>query len=197
MFLLDRWRISLSLSLITSLVGALLLIVLALGAANPHHAGVLFWQANSDVDWQQYASGDIFAFYKASVTIPSAPFTLELTATNNGNPESAWGIWLETDQGLWLVLVNREGYSSVGDCCTDGLYSSPIKLNLDWREFLHIRPQTKLYLNVEADASATLRFNDEIAWTGNLILVPDGQWGTIYYRNPRLTWRTIKIYAQS
>jgi hypothetical protein len=197
MNVVNRWRLSLLLSLGVVTGGTLLIVVLAFGAADPPRSGVLVWQANSDEHWQTKYAEDSSTFYQAPVSISSLPFTLELAAENKGSPDSAWGLWLETEPDLWLVLVSREGYFAAGSTHGDqGRYSLSNSI-LDWREFLHIRPRTKIYLHVDAGSSATLRLNDEVAWTGTLTFSSEISWGIIHYKLPKLNWQQIQLYGVS
>jgi hypothetical protein len=108
---------------------------------------------------------------------------VEITATNHGLPQSAWGIWLEADDSTVWMLVSNEGYLSIS---TDEIPH--------WSEFFHIRPTTnKLYLHAESNNSFTFRVNDEIAWTG--ALATGVNWGVILYRDPDIQWDTISMYA--
>jgi len=179
-----RWRAGLLALTGTALGGAILVIVLALGIADPLRAGLLVWQAGSAEEWPLVRRVSAFDLYQSPIPLPSKPFTIELIADNRGAADSAWGVWLDSSDGIHTVLVSNEGYFSV---------SSDARPH--WTAFLHIQSDTnKLYVNIGDSSTATLRINDEIAWTG--ILAPAYDWGVVNYREPDLAWRSLSIYAR-
>jgi hypothetical protein len=115
--------------------------------------------------------------------LPTA-YTLELTARNDGPPESAWGIRLASVEETLAILIDNQGYLSV---------SSDDKLH--WAEFPHIRPfgDNQIYLHVERGGTATLRINHEIAWEG---AVKARTWETAEHHQPALDWQTIALYYE-
>lgn len=163
--------------------GTLLIMLLSLGIANPPRAGALQWSTKNTADWLHSQKMSNLRFYQAPVKLPPQPFTLELIADNEGDFNSGWGIQIES----WLAIINREGYFSIS------LDEKP-----HWREFIHIQRHdtNKLYLDVRENGTATLRINDEIAWTGSLTLAENPIWGVVHYRHPNLNWQSIEIYAQ-
>ena len=171
-----KWRLALLMLMFTVIGGAGVVILLALGLADPPRAGSLVWRSDSDQDWQPYREIDEAALYNAPIRLPEAPFTLELQASNQGASDSAWGIWIRTTDGIRIIVVSREGYLSI---------SSDERPH--WAGFIHIGSETnKLYLNVESDHYATLRINDEIGWTGRLVTT--NEWGVVRFRQPDLIW---------
>jgi hypothetical protein len=178
-----KWRRALSSLIVTLIAGAALLTALALGLADPPRAGRRIWQAKSAAAWPRYPSLGETARHLSPMPLPRPPFTLEISASNQAEPTSAWGIWLESGDGILEMLVSGEGYLSIS---TDE--------NPHWAEFIHIHPVTnELYLHVESDKNATFRINDEIARTG--ILVAGTQWGVARFGNPDVLWDAISIYA--
>ncbi len=177
------WLFALLMTFVVILGGAILIILLSFGVANPPRAGTLRWQVNSVDDWSLAQASDEFDFFSAPVALPSPPFTLELTGDNEGLAASAWGVRL---QNLWSILISREGYLSV-----------TIDEKPQWAEFPHIRRDSdnKLYLDVQADGTMTVRINDEIAWTGNLDSLSAGEWEIVHYQSPILLWEIIALYA--
>ena len=164
----------------------MLLVALALGAADPPRAGARQWQTGSTSAWPLLRQHGDSLLYDAPVQRPTLPFTLELSAVNTGAPDSAWGIWLQTEAGQVKILVSNEGYFSVSDD------EQPL-----WQQFIHLRPGTanKLYLHYAApDAPAVLRLNDEIAWQGDLAPAPSGRWGLLTFRQPQLSEQAISLY---
>ena len=163
--------------------GVLLIVLLSLGVADPPRTGRLQWQVQSPYTWpEQHESAEII-FLKAPHDLPDA-FTLELTATNDGPPDSAWGIQFTHAEPPVTILIDNQGYFSVST------NTQPI-----WAEFIHLaaRQPNTLTLYIERKR-ATLRINDEVAWTGNFI--PTHQWGIITYRQPDLQWHEITLYFQ-
>ncbi len=181
-----RWHISLALLIILIAGGALLAVLLALGLADPPRVGTRQFEAISPDSWNPSAA-DEFVFYEAPVTFPDT-FTLELTAQNNGPANSAWGIRLLNDGSPLTILVDNQGYYSVGVSDTP-----------DWKEFLHIQPDglNKLYLHVTTDGVGTLRINNEIA--GNSLKLTNLQniaWGMLTYRQPQLIRESVALYHE-
>jgi hypothetical protein len=180
----SQWRITLLLTSLIIIGGSLLVVLLALGVADPPRAGKLLWQTESTNGWELRPQSDDLSLLTAPILLAGPPFTLELSAENSGAHASAWGIWLSTADGVWSLLINNEGYLSVG-----------VNEKPHWAEFLHIRRNSdnKLYLNVESDGLAAIRINDEIAWEG-MVNVRE-TWGIVLYCAPHLAWQTIEIYA--
>lgn len=162
-----QWRVAVLLTLAIVFGGAGLAILLALGLADPPRAGSLRWQASELSGWLSQTAGDLI-LYTAPLSITQMPVTLEISAENQGSSTSAWGIWLQGEGRRWFTLVSNEGYLSVSGTARPA-----------WAEFLHIRrgELNTLYLHVEADGTATLRINAEIAWSGRLTLSDEGVWG--------------------
>jgi hypothetical protein len=112
------------------------------------------------------------------------PLTLELSAQALPVSNGAWGLWLRAPGEVWHFLVSAEGCLSVS-----------ADSHQHWFPFIHIHPNSpnRLSLHLEADGSATLRINDEVAWTGTL---PAPQaWGVARWRNPTIMWTGIYLYA--
>ncbi len=179
----SKWHLALTIFLITLVLGILLLILLALGIADPPRAGELVWQTDTTSSWAlSHDTGESWR-YIAPIPLSEVPFTLEITAINNGVPASAWGLWLRTTDGLQTFLISNERYMSVGNDDTP-----------HWAQFVHIRTDTnKLYLDVLANQSATFRINDEIAWQG--ALMPTSDWGIVSYGNAAIARQNIHLYA--
>jgi hypothetical protein len=183
----QKWRVVLALTMGILTSGVVVVILLSLGLADPPRAGngELLWQTTSASDWQLGEGWGDFQLYYAPLPLSAVPFTLELTANNNGSADSAWGLSIETLEGQWTAVISNEGYLSV---TTD---SQP-----RWVEFLHIRPfnENKVYLHVETGGAATLRINDEIAWESHLAVSEGAGWGVVHYRQAQLTWQQIGVY---
>lgn len=164
-----RWRLTLAALAAVFSGGCILTALLALGLADPPRTGTLQWQADTPP--------------QAPVNLPAA-YTLELTARNDGPPESAWGIRLARVEETLAILIDNQGYLSI---------SSDDKLH--WAEFPHIRPfdKNQLYLHVEPDSTATLRINHEIAWEG---AVKASAWETVEHQQSALDWQTIALYYE-
>ena len=180
---LKKWRLALSILALTLIAGVALPILLALGLTDLIRAPQLIWQADGASNWALVQSAGEFDLYRAPIPLPQPPFTLELSAGNQGQPSSAWGLWLEIDGGIQTFVVSSEGYISISN---DEMAR--------WAEFFHVHPTAnKLYLHIEADHSAAFRINDEIAWTGRVNATHN--WGIAIFRNPQLVWGTISLYG--
>jgi hypothetical protein len=156
---------------------------LAYGAADPPLAGKLVWEARNPGDWPDVSSNGALHLLQSPILLPATPFTLQLTASNIGVQDSAWGIWLKTDSRRQIVLIDNQGYYSLSDT------SKP-----HWVEFIHLRTgYNTLYLNIDKDGMTTLRLDHEVAWTGKLSL--QSAWGIVIYHAPVLTWDKLQLYA--
>jgi hypothetical protein len=177
------WR-GVSAMLLFAIIGVLVLaLVLASGAADPPIAGSLVLEVNDTSGWAEISNTAEIRLLQSPEALSSLPFTLQLSARNGGAPDSAWGIWLETETGRQIVLIDNQGYHSVSDTPRP-----------HWIEFIHLRTgRNTLYLNVDQNGAATLRLNREVAWTGKLS--PRNAWGIATYRGPTLTWDTLQLYA--
>lgn len=179
----SKWNLGLSIFLITLIAGVFVLILLSLGVADPPRAGELAWQTDTTDDWPLLQRTGEWQHHTAPLPLPNAPFTLEITASNNGTPDSAWGLWLRTTDGLQTFLVSSEGYMSVSN-----------DDNAHWAQFIHVHITTnKLYLHIQGNQSATFRINDEIAWQGVVTLWTE--WGVAMYGSADITWQNIHLYA--
>jgi hypothetical protein len=178
-----KWKLAVSIFLIIIIMGLFVLIFLSLGVADPPRAGELTWQTNSINNWTPLQTNSVSQRYVAPTPLPHAPFTLEITASNNGAYFSGWGLWLRTTGGIQTFLVSREGYMSIS---SDD--------NSHWAQFIHIQTITnKIYLHIEGNQAATLRINDEIAWRGTI--VPLVEWGLSLHGSAIITWQAIELYT--
>ncbi len=118
--------------------------------------------------------------------LPAPPYTLEVSATNSGPPDSAWGFWIGADESDALVcLIDGQGYRSVAH-----------GVERDWSQFIHLKPQTNgLYLNVEASQSATFRINGEIVWRGSIASTSENRWGIAADAAPQLNGLRVRVFA--
>lgn len=181
-----RWRLTLALLVITLAGGLLLLILLALGLADPPYAGAMQWQTTAPEDWPAYSITQQQTCLAAPVTLPRY-FTLELAAENAGAPGSAWGVQLQHEDTAMTFLIDHEGYFSAAS-------AQP-----QWAEFLHIRPggHNRLYLHSAPNGGLTVRINDEIAWQGALPAQMENlRWCVVYHQQPRLAWEQISLYYE-
>jgi hypothetical protein len=176
------WRLTLAIAAAIPAVGLLLLLILALGAADPPHTARLQWQAGKPQDWPQEQINSDLLLDHALGTLPTV-FTLELNVQNSGAADSAWGIALTSDLPT-LVLIDNQGYFS--------LESGYIP---HWREFSPIRPgqNNSLSLSIADSREATVRINEEIAWTGHI--AAGATWAVAYFRAPVITWRALAYYT--
>ena len=151
--------------------GLLLVLVLAAGVADPPRAGPLAWQAGP----LTLESGG--APYK--ILLPSRPFTLEITATLQGDPTADWGVDLSARYGIAL-----NGYRFLRIPHPDS----------DFQPFIHVRDgRNKITLYVPANEPVTMRVNDEIAWKGPVpVLASVPAW--IWVKSGRLRVENISLY---
>ncbi|MBI5669276.1 MAG: hypothetical protein HZC41_14830 [Chloroflexi bacterium] len=182
-----QWRQALALLALVIVSGAALAVALALGLADPPRAGSLAWETTSmDVSWpldKDLGGNPRLWVLRAPVEAHAPPFTIEIEATVLNLESSAWGLWVETRHAEYLFLVGYEDYVSTGTM-------------LDWRNFIHIRPDTnQLYLHIEQNGMTTFRVNGEIAWRGQLDLPDTPLWGLATFTNTRFDLRSARLYA--
>jgi len=179
----DRKRLLVYLALaVVAFGGVGLLIALALGLANPPRAGSLTYEVGSPASWQPFPDAGQSRLFAAPNRLPVPPFTIEMTATNQGGADSGWGFWSLSPDGMIQILMSQDGYFSYSD---DG---SP-----HWAQFIHIQPDINtLSINVTEDRQGTVRINDEIVWTGAWVGI--NRWGASQYSSPALNWQGIRVY---
>ncbi len=164
-------------------------VVLGLGLADPPRAGPLLWQNSTPQTWSVQANQ---AQRGSAFNLPELPFTIEVTArlSADSDPWSNWGV--NFNSGVGSAIYGN------------GLYSQGGVPSQTFVEFPHLRPVgefNRLALTVNADQSAILRLNDEIAWRGQFPLgehkpfnvtlsVLAGLGGFA-----KVTWERIVIYA--
>ncbi len=164
-----KWQTALTVLMLISVGGAALAAALAFGLADPPRAAIL------SLDTTAPASSN---------PLPAPPYTLEVTATSGGPADSAWGIWLGADEDSALnFLIDRQGYLSVE-------HGS----ERDWKQFIHLKPQTNvLYLNVDASGATTFRINGEIAWRGEIPSAAN--WGLAADGQPQLSQTRAQVFS--
>jgi hypothetical protein len=175
-----KWYLALALLVCVLCGGGLIMIVLALGYANPLRGAYLVLELQQPPVEVQTVGGMSFRQIRS---LPPPPFTLEVSATMTDSAE--WGIWLGAlPLPQRRFLIDGEGYIGAG---------SPD--SLEWHQFIHARPDTNLiYLHVNADDQATFRVNEEIAWTGSISeTLPE--WGLVNIDGANIQWNSIRVYA--
>ncbi len=135
-------------------IGGVVVLILAVGAADPPRAGPLLLQLGplAPTDSQPGQSQVIQAF-----DLPAAPYTLEVTVELAANSDPATVCSLVFPPSDFGITLDGQGFYSVYPTLPDSM------------PFIHIRPvgsTNKLALNVEQNGQGTLRINDEIAWQG-------------------------------
>ena len=160
--------------------------LLALGLANPPHASKLAYDLEVTPFSTQYP-------------LPVEDFTLDLYATipTDASLTTAWGLWLENEQGQWLIVaLNGAQYVTVRQCplkFTGQLIECPPLTNTQsptyWQRFHHIQPNgTKNHLRInyvknETESNLAIWLNDEWVYTIPLLpLSTNPQWG--YWQSP-------------
>ncbi len=153
----SKWRIALFSLALTLTLGVGLAWVLARGAADPPRAPQVVLNENrfdrlvlagASADARLYRLADVPAF-------EGLPFTIEVTAINEGEPRSAWGIWIGDARAadVLLLLVSDQGYVLSG-------LDSP---TLQHHQFMHISAvENRLTLHAGEDSGLTFRVNDEV-----------------------------------
>jgi hypothetical protein len=147
--------------LLLILGGALLMLVLAEGAADPPLAGSLRYSAGPFPAVEIGPDTILDQHY----TLPAPPYTLQVSAqfSAESDPLAWWS--LTFDSGV-AIKITADAYFSLPPLLPDSI------------SFFHIRPvgqPNEIYLSVEASGAATLRFDHEIAWQGNF--PPSHAWG--------------------
>ncbi len=160
------WRVVRVALLAVMAVGVAGVIVLGAGAADPSRAGPLLYEdatphtLTTSPNSNPVIDPDFFAF-------PKGAFTLEVSArfSVESDPTTAWGIVLGPPQtsnsSTPFYSARLNGFRQFAVWPTQP----------DFTPFIHIRANgqtNKLTLDVRSDGSATLRINDEVAWTGRL-----------------------------
>ena len=183
-------RISL---LVVGAGGAMVIIALSAGAANPPKAGPLVYEQSTPI--QLTAMPGQSSSIRNVIPLPAGAYTLEVTGqlAADSDPTVTWGI----------VFVNGATQAEPFSVMLSGyrfLAVSPSKP--DFAPFIHVRangqPNT-LTLTTERDGKDTLRVNDEIAWTGT---APDASGAVIRVVGGRtssaeLTVQHVALYAAS
>ncbi len=173
--------------------GAAVVIALSAGAANPPKAGPLVFEQSTPVQLTALP-GQCFTSPNV-ISLAAGAYTLEVTGqlAADSDPTVTWGI----------VFVNGATQAEPFSVMLSGyrfLAVSPSKP--DFAPFIHVRangqPNT-LTLTTERDGKATLRINDEIAWTGT---APDVSGAVIRAVGGRtssseLTVQHVALYAAS
>jgi hypothetical protein len=187
------WRMTWIALLLMVVGGMVTIIVLSAGAANPPKAGPLAFEEDGTtkvlaVPGQMVPVGII-------IPVPSQPYTLEVTSqfTADTDPTGAWGIVFEREMPQpdpFLVMLNGYQFLKVAP-------SKP-----DFTPFIHVRANGQpnmLDITTRPDGTATLRVNDEIAWTG---AAPAASRAQIYlmggsYTSAQLTVQRVAFYVAS
>jgi hypothetical protein len=177
-----KWHFTLATLVFTICAGALLMLLLAAGYANPPYGQRVTLELEQPPE-SAYISGDIE--FSEVGTLPTPPFTIEVSATFTTSAE--WGIWLGNEPSLstWRFLVDNDGYIAAG-----------ARNASQWQPFIHAQPETnRLYLHVSHRNLATFRVNEEIAWTGSLIIEQDVAWGLMSSAGIDVQWNSIRVYT--
>jgi hypothetical protein len=175
-----KWYLAVALLTFVLCGGALLIIVLASGYANPLRGAYLILELEQPPVEIQTADGMSFS---SVGTLPPPPFTLEVSATLTGPTEL--GICLGAlPLAQWRFLIDEEGYIAVG-----------LSDSLEWRQFIHARHDTNfLYLHVDSANLATYRVNEEIVWTGS-ISETLREWELVTTDGANVQWNSIRVYT--
>jgi hypothetical protein len=162
-------------------LGAIMVILLAGGIANPPRAGRAIFEIGPLAD--STIPPNYTSEFSPSIALPRGAFTLEVEANVTG--DAHWGILFD-DQSHFGVEVNSRGFFSVPPYLPDSM------------PFIHIRAESnRVALNVESSGQATLRINDEIAWRG---INPAANAFTIYAsggktQSSRVRIQRVAVYA--
>lgn len=187
-----RWRIALVTLALTIALGAGLAWALARGAADPVRAHRLVLNENrlERLD----PAGDIGGIRLYAVAdapaIDTLPFTIEINAVNEGEPRSAWGVWISTSDNVTdevlPMLINDQGYVLAA-------FDSP---DLQHHQFMHITAvENRLTLHIDADGIMTLRVNDEVVRTAGQADHLPLTYGVATFRNVQLEAFGFRAYA--
>jgi len=174
---------------ITIAGGLIAVIVLAAGAADPPRAGPRRYE-NSTAHTLIARANSGTQFEPESVVLPNGAFTLEVSGrlSPDSDPSAAWGIELSDDQTRYSALLNGFRQYAV-------MPSQP-----DFAPFIHVRADgesNKITLDVRGDSSATMRINDEVAWTGRIGAVRSAHIQVIggLDKSAALTVEGVAVYA--
>ncbi|NDJ87153.1 MAG: hypothetical protein GYB66_14840 [Chloroflexi bacterium] len=208
-------------SVLFILTGAL---ILSLGAADPPRARNLILE-DSQLTW----AGGVSSLNLApkQVVTASSPhpidavnFSLEGQArlSHSSDPLASWGLWLEMDNGQWLVVgVNGSQYVTVRYCPAALEYNvtdcppahEPVQqISTFWKVFHHIRPRGAdnhlhlVYVPERQPAYITLYLNGERMW--DIAFEAQGimprQWGLWGQGGParmsQVTWQSVRLFQE-
>jgi hypothetical protein len=177
----NLWRLGVLALLAVLLGGAGLTLALALGLADPPHAGRITYQTDV-LDTQAGRLVDVVLY--GLPELPAMPFTLEAEAANGVGGGAAWGVWLRADGADRVLLVDNRGY----------MLTTLDSVEPQWREFMHIQPpRNQLYLHVE-NGLATFRINRELVASIPVNTVEAV--GLALHGDPRLTWEQITLHER-
>ena len=186
----SKWRIALFSLALTLLIGTGLAWVLARGAADPPRAPRLVLNENRcDRLGLAGAAADARLYRLADApALEGLPFTIEVTAINEGEPRSAWGVWIG-DAGagdVLLLLVSDQGY----------VLSALDSPTLQHHQFMHISAvENHLSLHAGEDSKLTFRVNDEEFATVELSHVFPLDYGIVLLGEAHLASFEFRVYA--
>ena len=165
---------------------------LARGAADPPRAPVLMLNENRQDRLVPAATLNGVRLYHLADApiIDSLPFTIELEAVNEGEPRSAWGVWitpgrLESGDGL-PIMISDQGY----------ILSPLDSTALEQAQFMHISAaHNRLTLHVDAEGNMTLRVNDEVVRALDRHVTLPLDYGVALLGNVRLQAFSARVYT--
>ena len=174
-----KWRVVMAALALTMFGGIVLAIVLLQGLGDPYYARNLVVDSVSDEELEVVSQPNYLLV--SSFSRHEFPITVEVIGAMSGEPDTSWGIWVQSSSLLYSFRIRNDGYFSA--------------ISSGWQEFIHIQPsENKLYLHIESDGNATFRINDEIAWI-RILELELLEWGVIRPMNARVDWRYIRLYT--
>lgn len=175
-----KWRVVMAALMLTIVGGVVVTILLLQGLGDPTYAPQLVIDLTSDEELEVVSPPNYLRV--SSLSAEESPITIEVMGSFSAQPDTSWGIWVQSSSALYSFQIRDDGYFSA--------------IPSGWQEFIHIQPvENKLYLHVESDGNATFRINDEIAWIG--VLPSDlVEWGVIRPTDSAIHWRNIRLYTR-
>ncbi|MCA9903034.1 MAG: hypothetical protein KC547_04180 [Anaerolineae bacterium] len=190
-----KWRAVVAVFWLVVIGGVGLGAAIASGLFDPPYAPDLLL-ARADADGLPFVREQADArLYTLSLPV-TPPFTLALTARNDGPGDTGWGLWLVlalpdgATQDVVLVITNDLEVSSP--------IRAPGQARLGLHEFPHIRAgENTVYAHLREDGELTLRINNELVETGRFPGATIAGGGVALYREAVMRWESVRVYGRA
>lgn len=173
--------------------------MLSQGLAHPPPPpSIPLWQ-DTQLDWgpPTTLAPDTFRASTSPSTVSTSNLLLEAQASIHADPLAAWGLWLLTNEGDYLIVgINGAQFVTARHCptlepthledCAPTLEPTQ-QILTHWKTYHHLHPfnQANTVQLVQAGEVLVLRLNQEWMWDIRYQTPPNGiQWGVWGYGGP-------------